>query len=296
MENIEIVNQPLSAEPSWSAPEALQAPTQRVGYGFMFALAAAVTSLFIIYTGVGTLLLPFQIGQLAPGSKIAILSIFTSVGTLIALVVNPLAGAFSDRTTSRFGRRRPWILVGSLLTLLGLFLMWQAKTLPLLFIGYCLIELFSSFALAPLTATIPDHVPASQRGTVSGIYNLALGLGSILGAVIAGQLFKNAPTNAYIALLVILFVATSPFALFLSDKALPKGSVPPFHLGAFLKGFWVSPRKYPDFGWAWLTRFIPFVGYFLGITYTFYYLQDVVKYANPLQGASTVTITIAVVG
>ena len=42
--------------------------------------------------------------------------------------------------------------------------------------------------------------------------------------------------------------------------------MPAFHLGAFLKNFWINPRKYPDFGWAWLTRFVPFVGYFLGIT------------------------------
>jgi MFS family permease len=71
--------------------------------------------------------------------------------------------------------------------------------------------------------------------------------------------------------------------------------MPAFQLGAFLKNFWINPRKYPDFGWAWLTRFIPFVGYFLGITYIFYYLQDVVKYPAALQGASTFSIVAAVV-
>ena len=57
----------------------------------------------------------------------------------------------------------------------------------------------------------------------------------------------------------------------------------------------INPRKYPDFAWAWLTRFIPFVGYFLGITYIFYYLEDVVKYPAALQGASTFSIIAAAV-
>jgi MFS family permease len=149
--------------------------------------------------------------------------------------------------------------------------------------------------LAALTATIPDQVPETQRGTVSGIYGLATGLGGILGAILAGQLFKSAPTSAYVAMLLIVLVTTIPFALLLRDKVLPKGYVPVFHLGAFLKNFWIDPRKHPDFAWAWLTRFIPFTGYFLGITYIFYYLEDAVKYPNALQGASTFSIVAAVV-
>jgi MFS family permease len=296
MQNIDVALSPvLSAQPVPGTPEALQAPTRRVSTGFMFALTAAAISLYILYAGIGALLLPYQIGLLAPGSKVAILSVFTSVTVLIALVANPLAGAFSDRTTSRFGRRRPWIIVGGLLTALGLLFMWRASNIPLLFTGYCLVELFSNCVLATLVATIPDQVPENQRGTVSGIYGLATGLGGILGAIIGGQIFKSTPTTAYVVMLVIVLVTTIPFAILLRDKVLPRGHMPAFRLGAFLKNFWINPRRYPDFGWAWLTRFIPFVGYFLGITYIFYYLQDVVKYPAALQGASTFSIIAAVV-
>ncbi|HJT58297.1 MAG TPA: MFS transporter [Ktedonobacteraceae bacterium] len=296
MQNIDVALLPdLSAQPASEIPEALQAPTRQVSTGFMLALTAAAISLYILYAGIGALLLPYQIGLLAPGSKVAILSFFTSITVLIALVANPLSGAFSDRTTSRFGRRRPWILVGGLLTALGLVFMWRAGNIPLLFVGYCFVELFSNCVLATLVATIPDQVPENQRGTVSGIYGLATGLGGILGAILAGQIFKSTPTTAYVVMLVIVLVTTIPFALLLSDKVLPKGHMPAFQLGAFLRNFWINPRKYPDFGWAWLTRFIPFVGYFLGITYIFYYLQDVVKYPAALQGASTFSIIAAVV-
>ena len=221
MEDMQAVDLALSAEPSPDTPEALQAPTRQVGRGFMFALTAAAISLYILYAGIGALLLPFQIGLLAPGSKVAILSFFTSITVLIALFANPLAGAFSDRTTSRFGRRRPWIFVGGLLTVVGLLFMWRATNIPLLFIGYCLVELFSNIALATLVATIPDQVPENQRGTVSGIFGLATGLGGILGAGPAIY-FKSAPTNAYVVMFLIVLLTTIPFALFLQDKVLPR--------------------------------------------------------------------------
>src|SRR5947207_14388475 len=147
MEDIQAVDLALSAEPSLDLPEALQAPIRQVSRGFMFALTAAAISLYILYAGIGALLLPYQIGLIAPGSKIAILSFFTSITVLIALFANPLAGAFSDRTTSRFGRRRPWIIVGALLTMVGLLFMWRATTIRILFIVYCFVELFSNSAI-----------------------------------------------------------------------------------------------------------------------------------------------------
>ncbi len=290
---------PVSAEhleePVLDIPEAVRTPTKPVSLLFMVALTAAGTSLYILYTGIGALLLPFQVGLLAPANKVVVLGVFTGIAVLVALVANPLAGALSDRTTSRFGRRRPWIVIGGLLTAVGLLFMWRASNFPLLFIGWCSVELFSNCTLAALTATIPDQVPENQRGTVSGIYGLATSLGGILGAVIGGQIFRDHPESAYVVMLAIVLLAILPFAVFLNDQALPKGYLPAFRIGAFLKGFWVNPRKYPDFAWAWMTRFIPFIGYFLGTTYILYYLQDAVKYPAALQGASTFSIVATVV-
>ena len=271
-------------------PESLQAPTHLVRAGYVTWLTLANMSLMILWTGVGGLLLPYEISKLAPANKSLIFGLLTGIAVLVALVANPIAGALSDRTTSRFGRRRPWIVVAAILTTVGLGFMWQASSIPMLFIGYCAIEVFSNFVLAPLTATIPDQVPEIQRGTVSGISGLATSLGGIVGAVLVGQVFKSAPANAYPVVGLIVLVASIIFVMVLRDKSLPKAFVPAFHLSAFLKAFWISPRKYPDFSWAFLTRFVPFIGYFLGTTYMLYYLQDSVKYPAPLQGASTFSI------
>src|SRR5579884_2232527 len=157
MEDSPAIQLASSTAPSSEQPEALQTPTRQVSLGFMILLTASAMSLYILWAGIGALLLPYQIGLLAPAQKVAILSLFTSVTVLIALVANPLAGSLSDRTTSRVGRRRPWILLGALLTAVGLFLLWQANSILLLFIGYCIVELFSNFDLAALNATIPDQ-------------------------------------------------------------------------------------------------------------------------------------------
>jgi MFS family permease len=295
MEDSPAIHLASSTAPSSDQPEALQAPTRQVSPGFMIMLTVSAMSLYILYAGIGALLLPYQIGLIAPGQKVVILSFFTSVTVLIALFANPLSGSLSDRTVSRFGRRRPWIFMGGVLTAVGLVLMWQANSILLLFIGYCIVELFSNFDLAALNATIPDQVPENQRGTVSGVFGLATSVGGILGAVIGGLIFKQTPTNAYVVMLLIVLVTNIPFALMLHDKALPKGYMPPFHLGAFLKNFLINPREHPDFAWAWLARFIPFIGYYLGITYILYYLQDAVKYPAALQGASTFNIVASAV-
>lgn len=294
MEDFTLADLP-NGTPFADVPEAVRTPTQPVSLVFMVALTAAGTSLYILYTGIGALLLPYQVSLLAPTNKVVVLGAFTGIAVLVALVANPLAGALSDRTTSRFGRRRPWIVIGGLLTVVGLLFMWRANGLPLLFIGWCSVELFSNCTLAALTATIPDQVPENQRGTVSGIYGLATSVGGIVGAIVGGQIFKDTPTNAYVVMLVIVLVTILPFALLLPDKVLPKGYLPVLNFVAFLKNFWVNPREHPDFAWAWLTRFIPFIGYFLGTTYILYYLEDAVKHPDALQGASTFSIIATVV-
>lgn len=101
-------------------PEALQVPTKRVSTGFLLALTLANSLLFMCYIGIGGPLLPLQMSTVAPANEVANLGIVTSISVLLALIGHPLAGALSERTTSRFGRRRPWLFVGTILSALAL--------------------------------------------------------------------------------------------------------------------------------------------------------------------------------
>ncbi len=76
-----------------------------------------------------------------------------------------------------------------------------------------------------------------------------------------------------------MFISTRPclpYALDARDIPLPRELRPPLHWRAFLRGFWVSPRRHPDYGWAWITRFLMNLGNALLLLYLLYYLTDAV--------------------
>jgi len=81
-----------------------------------------------------------------------------------------------------------------------------------------------------------------------------------------------------------LVVAAIPLVRLVRDEPLPKAFRPRFAWGDFLRGFYVDPRKHPDFGWAWITRFLVGLGNSIGTLYLLYFLQDAVHYASPEDG------------
>ena len=254
-------------------PEALQPPTKRVSTGFSIWLTAANAVLYICWVGIGTILLPAQVAQMAPTNTAVVLGIGLGLTALLALVLAPIAGALSDRTTSRFGRRRPWIFFGAIISALALAIMIRAGNVVILFLGWGLFQIASNLILAVLNAIVPDHVPDTQRGTVSGIVGLSIPIGFIVGAILAAA---TLPAISYAILIVIVLVALIPYALFLRDKVLPREYRASFNLWAFCKNFWINPRKHPDFSWAWFTRFLNVLGYYIGPSFLFLYLYNAV--------------------
>lgn len=97
------------------APGALAEPARRVGKGWITLIALANLGLFLGYYGPLEVLLPNQVQAIAgPAGKVAVLGWVTGIGAAVAMISNPLAGALSDRTTGRFGRRHPWTVAGAL--------------------------------------------------------------------------------------------------------------------------------------------------------------------------------------
>lgn len=249
-------------------------PTVRVRTSFLLTISLANLGIMLAFFTPIQNLLPRLAEDIAGGDgKETALAWVTGVGAFVAIVANPLAGALSDRTTSRFGRRRPWIVLGALVggvliallstqsTVLGLAALW----------GLAQAAINSSFA--GTSATIPDQVPVTQRGLVSGWVGMSQTIGVVLGvALVSFVVISLAGGTLLIGALAFLLVI--PFALTLKDRPLPRNERPPFHLGEFLRGFWVSPRQHPDFAWAWLARFLVSLGSALATLYLLFFLQD----------------------
>lgn len=270
-------------------PEALLVPTSAVNPAFQALLALANTAIWLSILPIGQILLPTQIAALNAATKFSNLAIATSVGVIAALLTNPIAGALSDRTASRLGRRRPWLIAGTVLSAASLALMANAASFITLVIWWGIFHVAANTLLAALSAVIPDQVPLRQRATVSAFASLALPLGAVVGALLVTKVVKSTALSYY-TFSGILVIVMLIFVLVLRDKPLLKGSTPRFNLMAFLASFWVNPIKHPDFGWAWLTRFLVYLSYFTALGYLLYFLQDAVHYQKAAQGVTTFQI------
>ena len=148
----------------------MRAPAQgtaSAGFVALYAFAYAALWLALLTPAIVTLALRIQ--QLAPENAARSISLVLCVGALVALISNPFFGALSDRTTSRFGRRRPWLVGGALCGLAALALIGRAPTINMLLLGWCIVQLAFNAVLAAMVAVLPDQVPATQRGTVVGV-------------------------------------------------------------------------------------------------------------------------------
>jgi MFS family permease len=258
------------------APAALAEPDRAVTSRWITVFATAWLGIWMAQLAPVQLLLPNQVSAQIRSSSwvdnVVAFGVISGIAGICALVAYPLTGALSDRTTSRFGRRRPWILGGALLFALALVLLGLQHSLvgvgvfwSLALIGFCVLT-------AALTATISDQVPVNQRGYVSGWISAPQAIGTVLGVmlvtvVITGQL------AGYTVLAVLLVLLVLPFVFWTPDAVLSKEEREPLGLRSLIEGFWISPRRYPDFGWTLLSRILVNLGNAFGTTMLLYFLQ-----------------------
>lgn len=270
--------------------DALAEPADRVGRGWTAALSLANVAIWVGWYGPLQILLARQAEDFAPGtgmSKETLLAWVTGVGAAVSLAANPFFGALSDRTAARWGRRTPWIVAGTAGGALSLLLLAGAGGLWVMAVGWCLVQLTLNAAFAAVTAAVPDRVPRLQRGSVGGW----LGAAQILGAVVGTGLTTAAGGIAagYVACAVFTAAGVLPYVLRYRDLRLGAADRPAWSWGAFARGLWLSPRRYPDFGWAWLTRFLINLSNALVLLYLLYYLRDRLHHEDPEQGVLILT-------
>jgi MFS family permease len=260
-------------------PPALAEPTVHVRARWIGLLALANLGVFMAFFTPIQVLLPDQIKAIDPAHKVTMLGLVTGLGAAAAVVVNPLAGALSDRTAWRRGRRHVWTLAGALFGGLALVALAQQRTILGVALGWVAAQTGFNTMLASLTAAVPDRVPVTQRGAVSGWIGIPQVLGLVLGVVLVTVLVTG-NASGYVAVAVLTVLLALPFALSTPDDPLPREHRP----GPIRAGVWVSPRRYPDFAWAWITRFLVQLGNAMGTLFLLYFLTDRVHHPDPKGG------------
>ena len=259
---------------SLRARSALAEPTAPVSRWWVVWLSLASIGIWSGFFGPIQVLLAQQAAVIAPDHKATVLSLVTGVGAAVSTVLNPLWGAFSDRTVLRIGRRLPWVLGGGVVGIVAMLVLARAQSVLVMVLGWALAQGALNAMLAAITATVPDQVPERQRGAVGGWLAIAQTLGVVAGSGLAAA--TGSIAAGYLAVAGLLAVTAVPYCLDSRDLRLLRSERQPFDLGHFVRSFWISPRQHPDFGWAWLTRFLMNLGNALLILYLLYYLKDAI--------------------
>ncbi|HET6651844.1 MAG TPA: MFS transporter [Nocardioides sp.] len=270
----------------------LAEPVERVGGGWVARVTLAGLGVWAGFFGPIQVLLAQQAELVAPGDKEFVFGLVTGLGSAVSVVANPLFGALSDRTTSRFGRRVPWVLGGALVGAAALLVLAVADSVAVMVLGWCLAQAALNAMYAALTATVPDLVPVRQRGVVGGWVAVSQTLGIVGGVGVAT--LTGGVRAGYVATAAAVVVLTLPYLLRSLDVPLPASLRPLWNLRDFVRGFWVSPRRHPDFAWAWLTRFLVNLGNSLGTLLLYFYLDDAVGHDDPEAGVFVLTVVYAV--
>jgi MFS family permease len=272
------------AGPFDDEPSALTEPAVRVRGGWTTLLFLANLGLWLAIYAPIQVLLPEQAQLLASADKEAVFSLVTGIGALMALIANPVIGALSDRTSSRWGRRHPWTLAGSVLGALGLVVLAVAPNVVLMVIGWSLVQAGLNGMLASLTSALPDRVPVEQRAEVGGFIGISQMLGTVAGAALVSVVITSL-AGGYVACAVLVVLGALAFVRFTPDAVLPRRFRPDGGLRQLVGALWISPAKYPDFGWGWGTHFMVNLGNALGTLYLLYFLADAVHYqGDPVDG------------
>jgi MFS family permease len=237
-------------------------------------LALVFVSILAINSGGLGILIPNLVANIDEASKVGNLAIVATVAFLANVFAQPIAGALSDATRSRFGRRTPWMVGGAVLAA-GFFIgLPLASSIVAVALIWLVVQLGLNALQAASTAVVPDRVPAAKTGGVSGLIGLGITIGNAVGAVVAGSFAGSGALPYFIlaglALVVIaLFVVLNPDRSSRDEAAAPRPTV-----GEFFRAFWVSPRKHPDFAWAFAARFLMVIGFFGAQTFGLYILRD----------------------
>jgi MFS family permease len=217
------------------------------------------------------------------------------------MVVQPITGALSDRWKSRFGRRRPLAVLGTLFDFLFLSILGWSGGLGWLFIGYVGLQLRSNIAHGPMQGLLPDRVPTSQLGVASSLKTFMDMLSLIVAALVAGRLLDPITRDpAPIMLVIMSLLAVSASITFFGVKEEPALDDERTDWKSLPGAFRINLQENSAYWWLIAERLLFLLGIYGMQAFAQYYLQDVLRVPDPpkqtgdLLAALTITMVILV--
>ena len=203
-------------------------------------------------------------------------------GLVIAVIVQPLSGALTDRWASRWGRRRPWITVGTLFNFVFLAVIGWAGGLTWILIGYLGLQLSSNIAQGPVQGLMPDVVPPKQLAQASGI-KIFTDMGSAVAAVVVTGILlgsKAEYSGLVMALIIgIMFVSAAITIFGTPEQPSMRANINPWK--EMLHSFRIDFSANTSYWWLIGQRFVFLLGVYGIQAFAQNYLRDVLNVADP---------------
>ncbi|WP_324014338.1 MFS transporter [Microbacterium sp. JZ37] len=269
-------------------------PTQKAPMRYIVGLIIAQFVFFVALLGPAIIGVGIKVISIIPAEgteRETATAIIAGLGAAGALVGNVVFGRLSDRTTARWGRRRPWIVSGTVVMTIGFLVMALGPDVPVVAIGWLIAQLGANATLAPFIATISDQVPKFQRASVSALLGIAQNVG-ILGGTYVAELFQDQMLIMFVGPSILAIVAMAVFAFVLPDQVLPTRP-PRMNLREWAQTFWVSPRRHPDYALAWWSRFLITLATFMFTTFRIFYVNRQLGVPEE-QAASVITTSVLI--
>lgn len=261
---------------------------KRVSGWYIFVLNAYWIGLSFMWNSLHVTILPAVLLKYIPETqKNTWLGLLTFFGLILAMLIQPLSGAISDRWQSKMGRRRPFMWLGTGGDLIFLAIMGFIGGLPALFIGYIGLQTSSNIAHGPAQGLLPDEVPASQLGMASGIKTTLDMAGIILSSLLMGFLITAEnpdPTLSTIVIIALLIV----FGLITLLGSKEKSTYSAQRTRVDWKGLWKSVFYFKAEGdknyWRLIfSRFLYLVGIYGFQSFAQYFIRDKFSDQDPIQ-------------
>jgi MFS family permease len=251
---------------------------------FYFDLSVFWFTLEFLWSGMITIVIQTLVKKFTGDEKDLYLGWTLAAGALISTIVCLVVGTISDRSRWSMGRRRPYIILGTVFSIPPLLLLAKVNSVPLLILDFCLIQLWVNVATSPYQAMMPDMVPKEHQGTASAYMGMSGLLGQLGGLVACGVLISR--ENGLVTIMAMqsaLMVVTMLYTILrvpersAADNQVKRAGV----VTMLLDSFKVKPREYPDFFRLITSRFIINMGFYTCTQFLLYYVSDTLKAPNP---------------
>ncbi|MGQ9518902.1 MAG: MFS transporter [Candidatus Fervidibacter sp.] len=264
-----------------------------------------------LWTALLTQGLQVRVEHLAPHeAKGGALAMLTAIGAVLSLASQVIAGPLSDRCSHPMGRRRPFLIAGTVFSLPFLFCFTWLDSFWLVVLSFALLQWFLNLAAAPARALLPDLVPPEKHGSASAQVGLWSLFGQVLGMVAIGVLLS--PTywrsfgiaadrvtsetmglRLFVAAITVLLLTATALTVTLPDSPAPKSSSPLFQTITF--AYRLPLKEHSDFFWLLLSRFFINLGFYTAVTFMRWFLAETLNVKDAAKATMELGLLVTVV-